>query len=173
MSKRYARLIKFALEQNRSRCEGTYELHHIVPRCMGGTNEPLNLVLLTPREHFIAHVLLAKSNKGHSGLVYAVMMFKGGSHGTYYNSRLYDAVRRRGFKFSEEHCRRLAISKIGSDGNNRRWWTIIDPSGQIHVTRDRKKYCFDRGLNWESVKSMTQKKPEYKGYKFIKGQLNS
>lgn len=36
------------------------EKHHIVPKCMGGDNSPDNLVFLTPREHFVAHRLLAK-----------------------------------------------------------------------------------------------------------------
>ena len=36
------------------------ESHHIVPRFAGGLNEPANLVRLTPREHFIAHRLLAR-----------------------------------------------------------------------------------------------------------------
>jgi hypothetical protein len=37
-----------------------YEKHHIVPRCLGGSDEDNNLVHLTPREHFIAHLLLTK-----------------------------------------------------------------------------------------------------------------
>jgi hypothetical protein len=37
-----------------------YESHHIIPKCMGGTNEHSNLVLLTGREHFICHWLLAR-----------------------------------------------------------------------------------------------------------------
>lgn len=36
------------------------ELHHIVPRCLGGSNEKDNLVYLTARQHFIAHWLLYK-----------------------------------------------------------------------------------------------------------------
>lgn len=35
-------------------------LHHIVPKSEGGSDEPENLVRLTPREHYIAHLLLAK-----------------------------------------------------------------------------------------------------------------
>src|SRR5574343_393799 len=35
-----------------------YENHHILPRCMGGNNDNANLVLLTAREHYIAHKLL-------------------------------------------------------------------------------------------------------------------
>lgn len=36
------------------------ERHHIIPRCMGGSNDNSNIVRLTPREHFIAHCLLVK-----------------------------------------------------------------------------------------------------------------
>jgi hypothetical protein len=47
-----------------ARCQpnrGSYtEKHHIIPRCMGGTNEKSNLVNLTYREHFICHWLLTK-----------------------------------------------------------------------------------------------------------------
>ena len=35
-----------------------YELHHIIPKCMGGDNDKENVVRLTYREHFIAHWLL-------------------------------------------------------------------------------------------------------------------
>ncbi len=37
-----------------------YEWHHIVPRHEAGSDEASNLVLLTAREHFIAHWLFAK-----------------------------------------------------------------------------------------------------------------
>lgn len=36
------------------------EEHHIIPKSIGGTNEPNNLVILTAREHFICHWLLTK-----------------------------------------------------------------------------------------------------------------
>lgn len=36
------------------------EKHHIVPQCLGGTDDESNLVDLTPEEHFVAHQLLAK-----------------------------------------------------------------------------------------------------------------
>lgn len=40
-------------------CEYGYsEHHHIIPKCMGGTDDKSNIVSLTPREHFIAHWLL-------------------------------------------------------------------------------------------------------------------
>jgi len=36
------------------------ETHHIIPKSLNGTNESENLVVLTPREHFICHWLLTK-----------------------------------------------------------------------------------------------------------------
>ena len=40
--------------------DGYAEKHHITPRSIGGSDDPDNLVLLTPREHFICHGLLVK-----------------------------------------------------------------------------------------------------------------
>lgn len=34
--------------------------HHIIPECLGGLDIKSNLVLLTPREHRLAHILLTK-----------------------------------------------------------------------------------------------------------------
>lgn len=39
-----------------------YEVHHIQPQSLGGTNSSENLAKLTAREHFIAHLLLARFN---------------------------------------------------------------------------------------------------------------
>jgi hypothetical protein len=43
---------------------GYTEKHHIIPKSLGGTNLKDNLVSLTPREHFIAHLLLSKMFEG-------------------------------------------------------------------------------------------------------------
>jgi 5-methylcytosine-specific restriction endonuclease McrA len=43
-----------------------YEKHHIVPKCLGGSNNLDNIVRLTAREHFIAHKLLFKFTIGKS-----------------------------------------------------------------------------------------------------------
>ena len=40
--------------------EGYKERHHIIPKCIGGSNEKDNLINLTAREHFICHWLLTK-----------------------------------------------------------------------------------------------------------------
>ena len=40
--------------------EGYAERHHILPRALGGNDDPNNLILLTVEDHFFAHLLLAK-----------------------------------------------------------------------------------------------------------------
>jgi hypothetical protein len=49
--------------QNREKPSCYTERHHIVPKSMGGLNNKDNLVILTAREHFIAHILLYKIYK--------------------------------------------------------------------------------------------------------------
>lgn len=52
---------------------GLVERHHILPRCMGGGNEPENMADLTPEEHYVAHQLLVKMHPEVRGLVHAAM----------------------------------------------------------------------------------------------------
>jgi hypothetical protein len=58
----YHSFITAIKQQKRKKNNGVYyEEHHIIPRSLNGTNRKTNLVLLTPREHFLAHYLLYKS----------------------------------------------------------------------------------------------------------------
>jgi len=68
---------------------GYVERHHILPRALGGTDDSSNLVALTAREHFVAHVLIAKI---YGGVMWqAVILMSGGK---YCNSRLFEIARR-------------------------------------------------------------------------------
>ena len=53
---------------------GYKETHHIIPRCLGGSDNADNLVDLTAREHFVAHQLLTKIYPNHRGLALAAVM---------------------------------------------------------------------------------------------------
>ena len=54
-----------------------HERHHIIPKCLGGSNDKSNLIDLFAKEHFIAHKLLAEENPENIHLVqaYAIMAF--------------------------------------------------------------------------------------------------
>lgn len=61
----YKNLIKSRKQLNRSKeSQSVLEEHHIKPKSLGGSDSSENTVLLTPREHFIAHLLLVRMYDG-------------------------------------------------------------------------------------------------------------
>lgn len=57
----YFSIVNKAFSEDRKRTDNRiYENHHIIPKAIGGPNEKENLVLLTPKEHYICHRLLPK-----------------------------------------------------------------------------------------------------------------
>ena len=81
--------------------EGYYETHHIIPRCMGGTDDPTNLVDLTAEEHYVAHQLLVKIYPDNSKLVYAANMMTVSSHFNVRNNKLYGWIRKKASEASK------------------------------------------------------------------------
>jgi len=67
----YSRLIEKAKNRN---IDGYTELHHVIPRCMGGSDSIENLVRLTPEEHYVAHQLLVKIYPSSHKLINAAVM---------------------------------------------------------------------------------------------------
>jgi hypothetical protein len=63
-----------------------YEAHHILPRCLGGEGLTTqwkthpNIVLLTAREHFLCHWLLARIYKSNRKVVYAFWLISTGGN---------------------------------------------------------------------------------------------
>jgi len=84
--------------------EGYCERHHIVPKCMDGTDESTNIVRLTAREHYIAHQLLVKIYPKVSGLIYAVKAMTVKSKYHCRGNRMYGWLKE---KFSKEHSKRM------------------------------------------------------------------
>ena len=61
----YSKHYFLLIERARNRTLTCYkEAHHIIPKCLGGSDDDTNLVDLTAREHYIAHILLAKIHGG-------------------------------------------------------------------------------------------------------------
>lgn len=72
----YKKIIANAATQKRKKKDGLYlEDHHILPRCLGGTNHKNNRVLLTAKEHYIAHHLLWKMYPGNEKIANAFWIF--------------------------------------------------------------------------------------------------
>lgn len=122
-------IIKQALSENRQKHDLVYyEQHHIIPKCMNGSNHPDNLVLLTAREHFIIHKLLCEIYPHIDSLHYALwrmMNFQTSNHIRNYNISSWEYSRSRelhkikmselhsGKIISDESKTKMSISKIG------------------------------------------------------------
>lgn len=73
---------------------GYTEKHHIIPRCLGGSDDKENLVALSGREHFIAHRLLTKFNS-YPGLkqAFGMMCLTNKGRDYHVSSKLYELGR--------------------------------------------------------------------------------
>ena len=73
-----------------------FERHHIIPRCLGGSDEKENLVLLTAKEHYMCHRLLCEVYPGVRGLSFAMWNMINGrtTQGRYLvSSRIYERIK--------------------------------------------------------------------------------
>jgi len=74
------------------------EKHHIIPRCLGGTDDDSNIVKLTAREHFICHALLSEMYDKNTiewyklNNAFLMMKMQATVH-RYFNARLYELKR--------------------------------------------------------------------------------
>lgn len=71
----YQRIYNQIIERAQKRqLEGYVEKHHLVPRCLGGSDDKENLVELTAREHFLCHQLLCEIYPDSEKLKYALYL---------------------------------------------------------------------------------------------------
>jgi len=119
----YEAFIADRLSKQNNLEKGTYDRHHIHPRCLGGTDDPTNIVRLLFSDHLFAHVLLAKI---HGGVlrVSAVRMSGMKKYNVGRSRRLrYQGLREavgrvagerfRGKPLSEEHKAKIAAAQKG------------------------------------------------------------
>lgn len=67
---------QFIADRRTKMPDGTFEVHHILPRSLGGDDDQTNLIPLSPEDHFFAHLLLAKIHGGTQWV--PVVMWLGG-----------------------------------------------------------------------------------------------
>jgi len=92
------------------------EMHHVIPRSLGGDDNADNLVKLTAREHFICHWLLTKFKTGEDRhkMLNALRMMRAEKHGqerytTKITARVYESIK-------EEYSKLQSI-KLKGKGN--------------------------------------------------------
>jgi hypothetical protein len=94
----YKKHYNILIERAKNRILNGYsEKHHIIPRCMGGIDDPSNLVRLTPEEHFVAHQLLVKiyPNIPEISMAARYMCYGNNFNGGRKNNKLFGWLRRK------------------------------------------------------------------------------
>lgn len=112
----YKSIISNALVRGLNKSSG--EVHHIIPKSLGGGNEASNLVVLTHREHFVCHLLLVKITVGDSRrkMSYAAFRMANSKNVAYgVTSRTYDIAKtaRRRAGLSDIHKARISQAQKG------------------------------------------------------------
>ena len=128
--------------------EGYKEKHHIIPKCMGGSNEKQNLIELTAREHFICHWLLCRIYPENRKLGHAFWFMSKQNAPTQkrdyiVSSRTYaEAISN--LQFTEEHKEKIRKTRVGKK-------TIVHPQTKEirYVPVEDLQNWIDKG--WENT----------------------
>ena len=114
----YKKHYDLLIDRGRNRnLEGYKETHHVLPRCLGGTDDPDNLVDLTAEEHFLAHQLLVKIYPQNKNLIYACHRMVYSKNGLMTN-KMYGWLRKRFCDQARAEGKKRIGSKNGSYGSS-------------------------------------------------------
>jgi hypothetical protein len=119
---------------------GNYmEHHHIVPKCLGGSDTPENIIMLRPEDHFVAHYLLMKMNPENYELAFAVFAMTGGhtlksteNRNRIFDLEIYSKAREEAHIMASKYFKSLPIEKQNeiknkiSIGLKRAWENITN-----------------------------------------------
>lgn len=132
---------------------GYTEKHHIIPKCMGGTNDKANLTILTGKEHFICHRLLVKIYPHNNKLQFALwrmvngrgIFLQGKSRGYKITPAVYETCRIKmaekvrilntGYKHTLESKQKMSEFRIGTKQS----LETIERRRQAHLGRKNTK----------------------------------
>jgi len=175
----YCKLIRKA--ENRTPPKGYTEKHHTFPVSIFGNNK--RIVVLTGREHYIAHILLQKicekrygmRHKNTQKMLCAHINMK--SKGRYYNSCLYESskIKRSKSMLGENHWNwkggcAYSYKKKESYNTNEKYkryeYRLISPNGDIIITKSMRKTCEKYELDHRHMNAvMRGKRNHHKGWK--------
>ena len=126
--------------------------HHIIPKHMGGTDEPSNLIELTIEEHAIEHKKLwEKHGKREDYRQKAIQRHKDGVYD-------YEKLRLSRIGFKQPESQKQKVSEKLS-----KKWSITSPKGETLVVENLNNFCKEHGLDQGNLS-----RGSYKGWKCLK-----
>lgn len=163
ISNKYARIyyaiINKAIQTGKP--SGYCELHHVIPKALGGSNDISNLVYLTAKQHFICHLLLPKmcnSIDHKQKMVYALWcMINGNGHGV---SRHIPSAR----AYEKIKAQLSSIKSQNMLGDKNHFF------GKKHSDESKKKMSDNNAAKREDVKEKLRgPRPDYKPHNHYNG----
>lgn len=152
----------------RRQTTGYVEIHHIVPKCLGGVDQTSNLVRLTAREHFICHLLLVKmvdsqhkSKMAHAvGKFIQVNRYQERKFTSWEYSKIRQALSesRKGVRRSAETCQKISESLKGNIPYNKGQKGMVTRSDEFkqNLSNLHKGRSFDERFGEERAKEIRQ-----------------
>lgn len=144
----YQRIYNLLIERGKNRDLGDVykERHHIIPRCIGGSDLDDNLVHLTPEEHFLAHQLLVKIFPGNAKLIFALsaMCMNADSKKMIRNNKMFGWIKRnisecrKGIPRSIETRQKLSAANKGKKLSDEAKLKISEKSKGRKLTTEHK-----------------------------------
>ena len=146
----YKKIYNQIIERAKNReIEGYTEKHHIIPKCIGGSDINVNIVKLTAREHFLCHMLLCEIYPKKHKLKHALFLMAIGKQKvkekTYIiGSRVYERLRKEyskmltGTKQSDE-------TKLKKSITMKKVWANKTPEEMSIIADKRTKTRMDNG----------------------------
>lgn len=142
-----------------------FELHHIIPKSLGGSNDAENLVLLTFKEHYICHLLLCQMLDGKNRYKMAWALSQLTSKHRITNSRQFEVSKKmlskcsKGIPKSEEWKKLMSEKNKGE--NNPMHKSKGRVSSFVNLTKEQRTEFGKRGAKrtWEMWQSLGYTSP--------------
>lgn len=155
------------------KAEKGYEIHHIIPRSLGGSNKKDNLVKLSYREHWMAHRFLTKVYTGTKKQKMYLALWYLSNNRNILNSRQYENIKKKLRKSqinttkstwanhtSDEYHKRCKASSNGLKD----WWSNLSDKDRQRISESRSasvKKVWQEGkrkpMSYETKKKIAEK----------------
>jgi hypothetical protein len=149
----YQKIYNQIIEKSKNRQLTEYkEIHHIVPKCLGGSDEKENLVELTAREHFLCHMLLCEIYPNENKLKHALFLMSIGKQKAKVNqyaigSRVYERLKK-------EYSEFLTGKKQSNETKNKKseamkqFWASLTEKERNQIFEKTKESNTGRKITW-------------------------
>jgi hypothetical protein len=149
----YQKIYNQIIERAKNRVlEGYKEKHHIIPKCLGGSNEKENLVELTAREHFLCHMLLCEIYPNENKLKHALFLMSIGKQKAKVNhyaigSRVYERLKKEYSEFLTDKKQSIETKNKKSE-SMKQFWASLSQEERNKIFNKTKKSNTGRKITW-------------------------